>query len=90
MTIKNRLEKLEKTTHLDSEFCACQRYNVHRIINPDIDRTEAEYQRLIAEAQKPEYCDQCGKQIERQLIIIEGVRGYASPEDWPTNAANDS
>ena len=73
MNIKNRLEKLEKTSNLDSEFCACPREMVTSVIYPDLDRTEEEYQQLIAEAEKPEYCDQCRKRIEKKLIVVEYI-----------------
>ena len=74
MNINKRLEKLEKASQLDSEFCACHGGTSTRVIAPDWDRTEEEYQELIAEAQKPENCGQCGKIIEKRLIIVECVR----------------
>lgn len=73
MNITNRLEKLEKTLHIDSEFCSCSRETVIRVIEPDLDRTEAEYQELISEAEKPETCEQCGKLIQKRVIVIQGV-----------------
>ena len=71
MDINKRLEKLERASHLDSEFCDCSREVVTRVIYPDLDRTEEEYQESIADAEKPENCNQCGKVIEKRLIIVE-------------------
>lgn len=69
MNIKNRLEKLEKTTNLDSDFCTCPRAFVIRFIEPE----EEEDQELTAEFQKREYCDRCQKQIENIRITIGDV-----------------
>ena len=80
MNIKSRLEKLEKSSHLDSEFCACRGEITTSVVLPDLDRTEEEYERLIAEAQTPGNCDQCGKVIERRLIIVEGVKPEESDD----------
>jgi len=71
MNIKNRLEKLE--TAVNSESCACPGEPLTRVIEPDWDRTEEDYQLLLAEAQRPEKCDGCGKLIDKRIIIIEGV-----------------
>ncbi len=71
MNIKNRLEKLEKESNLDSEYCACPREIVTGVIYPDLSRTEEESQRLIAEAEKPEFCEKCRRQIEKKLIVVE-------------------
>ncbi|CAN5384507.1 hypothetical protein BH20ACI2_BH20ACI2_09760 [soil metagenome] len=73
MNIDNRLTKLENIAGINSEFCSCRREVLTRVIAPDLDRTETEHDALIAEAQKPEYCDQCKKEIEKQLIIIQAA-----------------
>lgn len=73
MNIRNRLEKLEKGANLDSEFCSCSRETVVSVIEPDEDRTEEEDQRLVSEPEKPETCAQCGKEIEKRIIIIQDI-----------------
>ena len=80
MSIKNRIEKLENAAGVNSEFCTCRREILTRVIAPDLDRTETEYETLIAEAQKPEYCELCSKQIEKRLIIVQAVRGHDGPD----------
>ena len=82
MNIENRLTKLENAASVNSEFCTCRREILTRVIAPDLDRTGTECETLIAEAQKPEYCDQCGKLIEKQLIIIQAAKGSGGP-DYP-------
>ncbi len=74
MNIQNRLNSLEAAANVNSESCACHGGRLTRVIEPCLDRTEAEYQLLLAEAQRPELCDRCGKLIEKQLVVIEGVR----------------
>lgn len=73
MNTKNRIEKLEKKFSTDSEFCNCSDVIRTRVIEPDLDRTGQETERLIEEAQKSENCDQCGKVIEKRFIIVECV-----------------
>lgn len=70
MTIKNRLDKLEKQTISPNGKCFC---------NGVFEQTEV----WIKEAEKsepylngepiPETCGRCNKPIEKQIIIIEGV-----------------
>ena len=76
MQIRNRLEKLEAAANVNSENCACPDGLRTRVIGDTTwtDRTEEEYQLLLAEAQRPETCERCGKLIDKQIIIIEGVR----------------
>ncbi len=79
MNIINRIEKLENAAGVGSEFCSCSGGIVTRMIKPDMDRPENERERLIDEAQKPEYCERCRKQIEKQLIIFQAVKGNDGP-----------
>jgi len=73
MHIENRLTKLEAAANVNSENCACTGGLQTRVIGPDWDHTEEEYQLLLAEAQRPETCERCGKLIAKQVIAIEGV-----------------
>jgi len=74
MNLQNRLEKLETAANVNSESCACPGARQIRVIEPDLDRTEAEYQSLLTEALRPETCDRCGKLIENNwIIVIEAV-----------------
>ena len=65
MNIKSRLEKLEgKLFHdVNSDVCKCPTEGIFEINIIDIDESEDERKR--AESQKPQYCDICGKTIER-------------------------
>ncbi len=74
MSIQNRLEKLEAMANVNSENCVCPGEWQTRVIEPDLDRTEEEYQLLLAEAQRAETCERCRKLIDKQIIIIQGVR----------------
>ena len=65
MSIQNRLEKLEAMANVNSENCVCPGEWQTRVIEPDWDRTEEDYQLLLAEAQRPEKCDGCGKLIDK-------------------------
>ncbi len=73
MSIQNRLEKLEAMANVNSENCVCPGEWQTRVIEPDLDRTEEEYQLLLAEAQRAETCDRCGKLIDNWIIVIEAV-----------------
>lgn len=73
MNIETRLEKLEAAANVNSESCACPNGLQTRVIGPDWDLTEEEYQLLLVEAQRPETCGGCGKLIDKQIIVIEGV-----------------
>jgi len=71
MNIENRLTKLEAASNVNSENCACPRELQTRVILPDLDRTEEEYQSILAEAQRPETCERCHKLIDKQVRVIE-------------------
>ncbi len=79
MNIQKRLAQLENAAGIGSELCRCTRQTETRVIEPDRDRTEEEFQSLLIEAQKGEKCEWCKKLIERRLIIIESVKGNNSP-----------
>lgn len=82
MNIKNRIEKLENAAGVNSEFCGCPSRAAEKgcqMIMMDMDRSEHEREALIAEAQKPEFCDLCGKQIEKHLIIIQAAQSRDGP-----------
>ena len=70
MNISTRLEKLEQASNIDSEFCSCPGATLTRVIVPDIDEAEDAHQTRIAEAQKPEFCNRCGKIISFSVASI--------------------
>ncbi len=73
MTIQNRLEKLEKAANISSTNCNCPREWQTRVILPDLDKTEEQMILEQAERMKPERCEQCGKLIERRVIIVKPI-----------------
>ncbi len=73
MNIENRLTKLEAAANVNSENCACTGGLQFRAVGPDWEHTEEQFQLLLAEAHRPETCEQCGKLIDKQVIVIEGV-----------------
>lgn len=77
MNIQNRLEKLERASNIDSAFCTCPCETQTRVILPDLLETEDARKMRIAEYQKPESCEGCGKLIERRIIIVEA---FEAPE----------
>ena len=81
MTIQNRLERLEKAANIGSIHCNCPREWQTRVILPDLDKSEEDCRREREESMRPEYCDDCGKLIERRIIIVKPVE--ASETNFP-------
>jgi len=73
MNLQNRISKLEGGSNKNGAFCSCPGEPRIRVIYPDLDRTEEEYEALIEEAMKPQPCDRCSRPIETQLIDVQYV-----------------
>ena len=78
--IQTRLKRLERTA-VDDRLCSCKRGADNIVICNTMETPEEEIADQIAEAQKPKYCETCGKQTEQMLIIIEGVEPNSPPID---------
>jgi hypothetical protein len=74
MQIITRLNKLEQQTGADSPVCVCypQRNTESYIQNLGADAPLDSSPVLIGSA-VPDICDRCGKPVEKQIIIIQGV-----------------
>ena len=77
MNIKNRLEKLEgeMLCNVNSDVCTCPGERGCIVLEPDLDKSDADRERETKELLKPINCDLCGKRIERQVIEIVEIDG---------------
>ncbi len=67
MHLKNRLKKMEKQLNIGFQFCECRETSKYEIIHRQngIDTI----QNAVSE-----FCEQCCKPIEKQIIIVDFVR----------------
>lgn len=74
MNIKSRIERLEKSTNPNSEFCFCNgELQTVVVVGSVLEKATKKFEQYIADAERPELCDQCRKLIRKRVIIVEGV-----------------
>ena len=79
MSIKNRLKKLQiQIIGNDSEFCGCKKELKTIVIvpSPDGGKMTLDGKPYIKPSceETPEFCERCRKPIEKQVIIVRGVK----------------
>ncbi len=72
MNIKSRLKTLEKKVIKPfSPFCACESYNGK--VYPRYEISYEKNGKQTVEKPIPDFCERCGKPIEKQQLIIQFV-----------------
>lgn len=75
MNLESRVKKLESLVGVSSEFCLCKasKPGCSNVVVIEPEMSEGDRQQMLVDARRPIHCDNCGKQIERHIIIINEV-----------------
>ncbi len=81
MNLRNRLTKMEnQIIGNDSELCVCPDILEWKFIDHHSDEGEGN----SIEIPVAHICNKCGKPVDKQIIIIQGVK--AKKPDWMTES----
>jgi len=85
MNIKNRLKKLENEVIDDSTVCACFPQKNTETWKADLGADSNTSEPELLGEPVPEVCDRCGKQINKDVIILQFVDETTKdrfPNEW--------